>query len=47
VRAYKQSELENFFMHNGIELVHLLGDYTLNTFDEKNSDRLILIGKKK
>ena len=47
VKAYKQAELENFLTQNGIERVHLLGDYELNPFDEKKSDRLILIGRKK
>ena len=47
VKCYKQAELENFFKQNGIERVHLLGDYDLNPFDETKSERLILVGKKK
>jgi len=46
VKAYKQAELENFFTQNKLEVVHLLGDYQMNPFDEKKSERLILIGKK-
>ena len=47
VKAYKQSELENFLAQNGIEPLHLLGDYELNPFNKKKSERLILIGRKK
>jgi len=47
VKAYKQADLENFFGQNGLEVLHLLGDYNLNKFDEEKSERLILIGKKK
>ncbi len=46
VKAYAQTELENFFRQNGLAVVHLFGDYNLNPFDETKSDRLILIGKK-
>ncbi len=46
VKAYKQAELENFFTQNKLEVVHLLGDYQMNPFDGKKSERLILIGKK-
>lgn len=47
VKAYTQKELENFFLQNSLEGLHLLGDYNLNPFDEKKSERLIFIGRKK
>ncbi|MBI4929274.1 MAG: class I SAM-dependent methyltransferase [Bacteroidetes bacterium] len=47
VKAYTQRDLENFFAENGLEVLHLFGDYSLNKFDETKSERLILIGKKK
>ena len=47
VKAYKRKDLENFFVRNGLEVVHLLGDYDLNPFDVNTSERMILIGKKK
>jgi len=47
VKAYSQKDLENFFIQNGLEVIHLLGDYHLNKFSEAKSERLILIGKKK
>jgi hypothetical protein len=47
VKAYQLKDLENFFKQNQLEVVHLFGDYALNKFDLLNSDRLILIGKKK
>lgn len=46
VKAYKQSDLENFFTQNELEVVHLFGNYNLDPFDEIASERLILIGKK-
>lgn len=47
VKAYKRKELENFFIQNNLEVVHLCGDYELKPFNENTSERLILIGKKK
>ena len=47
VKAYKQSDLENFFGKNHLEIVHLLGDYSLSSFDKIKSERLILIGRNK
>lgn len=46
VKTYKRSELENFFSENKLEVVHLLGDYHLNPFDQSTSKRLIIIGRK-
>ena len=47
VQAYQQSDFENFFLRNQLEVVHLLGDYNLSPFDKTRSERLILIGRKK
>ncbi len=47
VKAYTLGDLEKFFTENKLEIVHLLGDYHLNPFNEKTSERLILIGIKK
>ena len=47
VQAYKQTDLENFFHQNQLEVVHLLGNYNLSSFDKTGSERLILIGRKK
>lgn len=47
VKAYLRKDLESFFTRNGLEVVHLLGDYELTPFDENTSERLILIGRKK
>ena len=41
--------LENFkdyLNQTGLKIINLLGDYDLNTFDELNSDRLIIIAIK-
>lgn len=47
VRAYGRQELETFFRKNGLEVVHLFGNYELEPFVAASSDRLILIGRKK
>jgi hypothetical protein len=46
VKTYSLEELKNFFSKNNLEIVHLLGDYDLQPFNESTSDRLIMIGKK-
>lgn len=46
VRAYTGTELTELFEASGLKIVHLLGDYDLNPFDELQSERLILVGKK-
>ena len=41
--------LENFkyyLKNSGLEIINLLGNYDLNTFDELDSERLIIIAKK-
>jgi len=47
VKTYKRANLENFFVKNNLEVVHLFGDYELSPFNETTSERLILVGKKK
>lgn len=47
VKAYSKKDLEFFLKQNGIETVHLFGDYDLKPFEINTSDRLIVIGKKK
>lgn len=46
VKTYTRKYLENFFIQNKLEVVHLFGDYTLTSFNEITSERLILIGRK-
>lgn len=38
---------ESYFKNAGIEIIELFGDYQLNPFNSKESDRLILIARKK
>ena len=47
VKAYNESELKKFFSDNGLEVLHLFGNYKLEKFDSTKSERLILIGRKK
>lgn len=46
VRAYEKTELEKLFEANKLTVINFFGDYKLNAFDEKKSERLILIAKK-
>jgi hypothetical protein len=46
VRAFSATELKTLFERNGLKILHLRGDYELGEFDEKRSDRVVLIGKK-
>lgn len=46
VRAFHLSDFEKLFQKNGLKIEHVYGDYSLRPFDEKNSDRLIIIAKK-
>jgi SAM-dependent methyltransferase len=46
VQALTRHDLREYFESCGLSLVHEWGDYELNDYDEKNSDRLILAGKK-
>lgn len=47
VDALRLEDFETYFEIAGLELIETFGDYNLNPFDEKNSDRLILIAKKR
>lgn len=47
VKLYRQKELENFYTLNKLELLHLFGNYELKPFNKNDSERLIIIGKKK
>jgi len=47
VKVYRQKELEKFLTDNQLDVVHLFGDYNLNPFNTRTSERLILIGRKK
>lgn len=46
VRSFDTAELQKLFEMNKFKVVHLFGDYQLNPFVEKKSERLILIGRK-
>ncbi len=42
-----KNELEKYFITAGLEITECFGNYKLDPFDEKTSDRLILLAKKK
>ena len=46
VKALTLSDFEKYFAMADLKIVNLFGDYKLNSFDAKNSDRLILIAEK-
>lgn len=46
VRALTISDFERYFAKAGIQIQAVFGNYDLKDFDGKNSERLILIGKK-
>lgn len=46
VRTFSLKELKNYFSLGGLKILHLFGDYSLHEFDEKKSERLIIIAKK-
>jgi cyclopropane fatty-acyl-phospholipid synthase-like methyltransferase len=47
VQALTKSDFETILRQTGFEIIRTFGDFDLNPFDEKSSDRLILIAKKK
>lgn len=47
VEALKLADFKNYFSKAGFELKDIFGSYDLKSFDEKTSDRLILIAEKK
>ena len=46
VKALRLNDFEKYFALAELKIVNLFGDYDLNPFDEKNSDRLILVAEK-
>ncbi len=38
-------KMKNYFETVGLEIIDIFGDYNLNSFEEKNSNRLILVAK--
>ena len=46
VKAITLHDFEKYFEASKLKIVNLLGDYNLSTFDENNSDRLILVAQK-
>jgi len=46
VKALTLNDFERYFKVNQLKIVNLFGDYQLNDFDEKKSERLILVAKK-
>lgn len=47
VRAFQLADFQKMFSEAGLTLVEYFGDYHLHPFDEKYSDRLILITQKR
>jgi SAM-dependent methyltransferase len=46
IKAFELKDFETFIKRAGLQLINVFGDYSLNNFDEKNSERLIIIAKK-
>lgn len=46
VKALTLSDFEKYFEANKLKIVHLRGNYGLEEFDEKSSDRLIIVARK-
>lgn len=46
VKSLGQKDFNRYFSKTGMQIVKKFGDYDLSNFDEKNSDRLILVAKK-
>lgn len=46
VQALMQSDFEDYFKRNGLEVERIFGDYELNPFDTAHSDRLIFVCRK-
>ena len=45
VRAFNLQDFKSLFKLAGVELIDIFGNYKLNKFDSKNSDRLIMLFK--
>ena len=46
VQALKEKDFVLLLTENNFEIIRTFGDFSLNTFNEKTSDRLIIIAKK-
>ena len=46
VKALTIADFEKYFAANKLKILHLRGNYELDEFDEKTSDRLIVIAQK-
>jgi SAM-dependent methyltransferase len=46
VEIIYEQDFERYFLHSGLKIVNVSGNYNLEPFDELNSDRLILIAEK-
>lgn len=46
VKALMLNDFEKYFEANKLKIVHLRGSYGLEEFDEKSSERLIIVAKK-
>ena len=46
VQALKLNDFEDLLLKNNFQINHIFGDFDLNPFDPKNSDRLIIIATK-
>ncbi|PCJ84325.1 MAG: SAM-dependent methyltransferase, partial [Flavobacteriales bacterium] len=47
VKALALRDFEKYFINAGLVIKSVFGNYDLNPFDEDDSDRLILLAKKK
>lgn len=46
VKAFSKDDFLRMFQKSGFQVNHIFGDYSLNEFDEKTSDRIIFICRK-
>ena len=46
VSALSLDDFRSYFSDSGLELINLFGNYSLKSFDNKKSDRLIMVAKK-
>jgi SAM-dependent methyltransferase len=47
VAKFGLSDFNDFFVENGLEMIHVYGDYGLNEFDAQTSKRMIIAARKK
>lgn len=46
VKALNRSDFMRYFQQAGLDVLHLWGDYALNTFQPNTSDRFIIVGRR-